>query len=141
MWDARCFIRLFRSRRVLCITRACLCFVFLYYKGGVARKGSTEAVALDTKVKVVQETIIIEEGEKTLEDVIEEQRAKLHKEGKKASTESKTAGKTTSEVVVFSRLREFGLFFFDRRFSQCLPLCLFLCGKRLFSFLFSTCHT
>ena len=33
---------------------------------------------------MVQETIIIEQGEKTLEDLIEEQRAKLHREGKKA---------------------------------------------------------
>lgn len=55
-----------------------------HIKGGVAGKGKPEdAVAVDTKVKKVQETIVIEEGEKTLEDVIEDQRAKLHREGKK----------------------------------------------------------
>lgn len=53
-------------------------------KGGAAGKGKAPAVAVETKAKVVQETIVIEEGEKTLEDLIEEQRAKLHKEGKKA---------------------------------------------------------
>lgn len=53
------------------------------HQGGVAGKGKVgEVVAVETKVKVVQETIVIEEGEKTLEDLIEEQRAKLHKEGK-----------------------------------------------------------
>lgn len=54
-------------------------------KGGVAGKGKEEAVAVETKVKVVQETIFIEEGDKTLEDVIEEQRAKLHEQGKKGT--------------------------------------------------------
>ncbi|CAM9267349.1 unnamed protein product, partial [Laminaria digitata] len=53
--------------------------------GGVAGKGKDEAVAVETKVKVVQETIFIEEGDKTLEDVIEEQRAKLHEEGKQGT--------------------------------------------------------
>lgn len=33
----------------------------------------------------MQETIVIEEGEKTLEDRIEEQRAKLHREGKQGT--------------------------------------------------------
>lgn len=56
---------------------------FSTLQGGVAGKGKEEAVAVETKAKVVQETIIIEEGERTLEDLIEEQRAKLHKEGKK----------------------------------------------------------
>lgn len=55
-------------------------------KGGVAGKGrAEEAVAIETKEKVVQQTIIIEEGERTLEDLIEEQRAKLHKEGKQGT--------------------------------------------------------
>eukprot|EP00752_Nemacystus_decipiens_P009197 g8216.t1 len=54
-------------------------------KGGAAGKGKTPAVAVETKPKVVQETIIIEQGEKTLEDLIEEQRAKLHREGKKGT--------------------------------------------------------
>lgn len=52
--------------------------------GAAGKKGKTDAVAVETKAKVVQETIIIEEGEKTLEDTIEEERAKLHREGKKA---------------------------------------------------------
>ena len=54
-------------------------------QGGVAGKGKEDAVAVETKPKQAQETIVIEEGEKTLEDLIEEQRAKLHAEGKKVS--------------------------------------------------------
>lgn len=62
----------------------------LGHKGGVAGKGKTEdAVAIETKAKKVQETIVIEEGEKTLEDLIEDQRAKLHKEGKKVKKRNK----------------------------------------------------
>lgn len=54
-------------------------------------------MAVETKEKKVQETIVIEEGEKTLEDLIEEQRAKLHAEGKQArslvgNAESAVAG-------------------------------------------------
>lgn len=40
---------------------------------------------MTTKPKKAQETVVIEEGAKTLEDLIEEQRAKLHAEGKKVS--------------------------------------------------------
>ncbi|CAM9552181.1 unnamed protein product [Discosporangium mesarthrocarpum] len=55
-------------------------------QGGAAGKSkAVGASAIDTKVKVVQETIIIEEGEKTLEDKIEEQRTKLRNEGKKGT--------------------------------------------------------
>lgn len=41
---------------------------------------------------MVQETFVIEEGEKTLEDLIEEQRAKLHREGKQARSRPARAG-------------------------------------------------
>lgn len=54
-------------------------------QGGVAGKGAQEAVAVETKTKVIQETIIIEEGERTLEDLIEDQRAKLHAKGAQVS--------------------------------------------------------
>ncbi|CAM9819668.1 unnamed protein product, partial [Ectocarpus sp. 13 AM-2016] len=54
-------------------------------KGGTAGKGKTPAVAVETKAKQVQETFVIEEGEKTLEDMIEEQRTKLHREGKQGT--------------------------------------------------------
>lgn len=42
---------------------------------------------------MVQETFVIEEGDKTLEDLIEEQRAKLHEQGKQARVKTGGAGR------------------------------------------------
>jgi hypothetical protein len=46
------------------------------------KMGELEPVAVEDKPKQVQETIIIEEGERTIEDIIEEERAKLLAQGK-----------------------------------------------------------
>ncbi|CAM9468445.1 unnamed protein product [Chrysoparadoxa australica] len=51
-------------------------------KGGIGKGKGMEAVAVDKAPKQEQQTIILAEEEKTLEDLIEEQREKLRQEGK-----------------------------------------------------------
>lgn len=89
-------------------------------------------MAVETKTKIIQETVIIEEGEKTLEDVIEEQRAVLHKEGKKVRKKiiERIRYRTRAMVCVQNNFRDFYTrvilrnlvaVFLVRRVSQCFP--------------------